>query len=188
MSVIIIFIALIVTIILYLIGENSLFYADKQDELKKKLKELVNDDESKKKPKKSKNDTPPLPRLRPQLQATPRPRPLAPISTPRPQPQAPISTPRPRPQAPISTPRPRPQAPRAPIKGQLKHSYQPEVKNMVNSFIDNNDKGFKSNLNNYLSKNSTFKATQLTACNTNNPTLDDIICNLKFQYKIQSFI
>lgn len=75
-----------------------------------------------------------------------------------------------------------------PIKGKLKQSYQPEVKNIVNSFIENNNKTFKSNLNNFLSKNSTFDATQLTACNTKNPTLDDIICNLKFQYKIQSFI
>ena len=165
---IIIIIAIIVTIILYFITEQSVFYADKQDELKKRLKELAND----------KNETP---KPRPQLSQTPKPRPLQALKP------RPPETPRP-----LQAPKPRPPQRNTqnfgPIRGQLKQSYQPDVKNMVNSFIDNNDQGFKSNLNNFLSKNSTFKATQLTACNTNNPTLDDIICNLKFQYKIQSFI
>jgi hypothetical protein len=180
MYITIIIITIVVTIILYFTTDNSVFYADKQDELKKKLKELGNNDS---KGGKLKNDTTPRPKLLPQLQQTPRPRPPQLQQTPRPRPPQLQQTPRPQqPQA------PRPQQPAPVIKGQLKQSYQPEVKKMVNSFIENNDKGFKSNLNNFLSKNSTFKATQLTACNTNNPTLDDIICNLKFQYKIQSFI
>ena len=181
---IIIIIAIIVTIILYFITEQSVFYADKQDELKKRLKELAND----------KNETP---KPRPQLSQTPKPRPLQALKPRPPETPRPLQAPKPRPlppqpPRPLQAPKPRPPQRNTqnfgPIRGQLKQSYQPDVKNMVNSFIDNNDQGFKSNLNNFLSKNSTFKATQLTACNTNNPTLDDIICNLKFQYKIQSFI
>lgn len=155
-----------------------MFFVDKQDELRRKLKELANGESpapptkksANNQPKKKQKDTPPPPPPKKSNDSMQRPGPLA---------QRP------------KTPRPRRQIPRwgeAPIQGQLKQTYQPDVKNMVNSFIENNDKGFKSNLNNFLSTNSTFKATQLTACNTNNPTLDDIICNLKFQYKIQSFI
>ena len=74
------------------------------------------------------------------------------------------------------------------IKGQLKPQKAPQVNNIVKSYIQNDDDAMKSSINKYLSQNSAFKATKLTACNTDNPTLDDIICNLKFQYKIQSFI
>lgn len=73
-------------------------------------------------------------------------------------------------------------------RGQLKPQKSLPVKNIVFSYLQKNENAMKNNLNTYLKHNSPFTATQLTVCNTNNPTLDDIICNLKFQYKVQSLI
>lgn len=173
-------ITLVVTMILYIYNSKTIYVAAdknsenvsmKQDSLKNKLQELVDKKTPKAMPIRLGTT------LKPIRLGTPRPIQLTPRKgTPRPirytqQPQRGPS-----------------RFQNSSVTGQLKSSYQPGVKNMVNSFLDNNDTKFKSSLNSFLSQNSTADAVRLTACNTDNPTLDDIICNIKFQYKIQSFI
>ena len=59
---------------------------------------------------------------------------------------------------------------------------------IVQSYKTKDPVVMKNTVKEFVTRNSAFKATQLTACNNINPTVDDILCNLKFQYKIQSFI
>lgn len=74
------------------------------------------------------------------------------------------------------------------IKGVVKSQPAPLVHNIITSYTSRDDNALKTNVNTFKNQYSVFKVTQLTPCNTNNPTVDDIICNLKFQYKLQSFI
>jgi hypothetical protein len=157
-----ILIALFITIILYFtVVDNSIFsFAD-----------------NKKKPVKIKH-TQPVKK-----------KPLAPIHiTPK---KAPIHiiTPK-KPKAPLVTPQKKPIFVQKPIiiKGIIKPQPIPLVHNIITSYISRDDNALKTNVNTFKNQYSVFKATQLTTCNTNNPTIDDIICNLKFQYKLQSFI